>query len=508
MKPRSWAVAAALFTFALVAAACAPLVDASQPAAGSTQAPAVVEEAAVDFTPTDAEEEGYWYSRYNLGNLVFRSGLGDAFMPDMAMVQQLIQMADANPDDGDTVTPPVNATLLQSIYASGDPHFTTQMDPADFATQRWDPATFDTTVTARAMGWTMIKESEWAKQFHVDDHFGTADADFGAYWRFVGLMLNAETKMQAKFAMENLKNDEGLYVDSDGNLDWAGQWVMLEALSDLSDLLAAENAPNSATNRYLNPDLAAQMMGATDMLFQALSARTPEGIEELSLATQALTWYAATTGDADAKAQATDLIGQFGDALAAGEPSNASETALTIRGLMEAQRVSGDVKYLDAATQAFDALAADYDAESGVFSSQNVYTIDNVAVIMGALNSLKFNAGDAVDQDQVEEIFTRFYENAVNRSGLQQAVPPLKVAKSAFEQEEPALYYGYPTVPMPPMAGGEFGIAPVFATEVTWDGGSWSVTDGDFDSAGAMHASNEFIWFHNDEVNGFPVVRE
>jgi len=59
---------------------------------------------------------------------------------------------------------------------------------------------------------------------------------------------------------------------------------------------------------------------------------------------------------------------------------------------------------------------------------------------------------------------------------------------------------------MPPMAGGDFGIAPVFATEVKWDGSQWSVTNGNFDSAGAMHASNEFIWFHNDEVNGFPEV--
>jgi hypothetical protein len=54
------------------------------------------------------------------------------------------------------------------------------------------------------------------------------------------------------------------------------------------------------------------------------------------------------------------------------------------------------------------------------------------------------------------------------------------------------------------MAGGKYGVAPVFATEVRFDGSKWTVTDGRFDSAGAMHASNEFIRFHNDEVNGFP----
>jgi len=156
---------------------------------------------------------------------------------------------------------------------------------------------------------------------------------------------------------------------------------------------------------------------------------------------------------------------------------------------------------------AFDALRADFNAENGIFDSQSVYTIDNVGVIMGALNSLKFYGGDAVDHAVVIDLFTNFYLNAVNKSGLQQAVPPIPVAKGTFEQEEPPIFYGYPTIPMPLMAGGEFGVAPVFATEVSWDGSAWSVTNANFDSAGAMHASNEFIWFHNDEVNGFPHVK-
>ncbi len=154
----------------------------------------------------------------------------------------------------------------------------------------------------------------------------------------------------------------------------------------------------------------------------------------------------------------------------------------------------------------FDDLAAEYDAAHGVFSSQDSYTVDNVAVIMGALNSIRLFGGDAVDQAKAEEIFTGFFESAVNMSSLQMSAPPKNVAKGAFEQDEPDIYYAYPGMPMPPMAGGEFGIAPVFATEVTWDGSQWSVTNARFDAAGAMHASNEFIWFHNDEVNGFPEV--
>ena len=132
--------------------------------------------------------------------------------------------------------------------------------------------------------------------------------------------------------------------------------------------------------------------------------------------------------------------------------------------------MSGDAKYLTAAADVFSGMAAEYDTASGVFSSQDTYTVDDVAVIMGAVNSLKLFGGSAVNQDKAEEIFTGFFESAVNLSGLQQSAPPKDVAKGTFEQDEPDIYYAYPGMPMPPMAGGDFGIAPVFATEVKWDG--------------------------------------
>ncbi|NOZ05070.1 MAG: hypothetical protein GXP41_01780 [Chloroflexi bacterium] len=458
------------------------------------------------FDATAAEEEGYWYSRYNLGNLVFRSGLGDTFMPEMSMMQQMVKMADADPTDGDTAMPPTNAALLKSVYASGDPHYTQMIDVNDFGTQRWDPASFDKTVTSRALGWTIIKESEWAKQFHVDGHFGKVTDNFGAQWRFVGLALNAESKMQAQYALQMLKNDQGLIANSDGTVDWAGQWVMLTAFSDLGGLLGASAVPHSTTNRYTDPAASGMFLGAADMLFGAIASRKPADTEEFSLAIQSLTWYAANTTNADNQAQAIGLIKSHADMLINASQDTATNKAFAVRGLIEAYRVSGDSKYLDAAVRAFNSLAGEFDAASGTFSSQNTYTIDNVAVIMGAINSARLFAGDAIDQAKAEDLFRDFFESAVNKSGLQQSVPPIPVAKGTFEQDEPVVFYGYPGKPKPPMAGGDFGIAPVFATEVKWDGSQWSVTNGNFDSAGAMHASNEFIWFHNDEVNGFPEV--
>ncbi len=458
------------------------------------------------FDATAAEEEGYWYSRYNLGNLVMRSGLGDTFMPEMAMIQQMVQMVDADPNDGDTAMPPTNAALLKSVYTSGDPHYTQQVDVADFGTQRWDPASFDKTVTSRSLGWPMIKEVEWAKQFHVDNHFGTPTDNFGAQWRFVGLVLTAEAKMQGQYALQMLKNEQGLIANSDGTVDWGGQWVMLEALSDLGGLLGAATVPHSAANRYADPDTSGMFLGAADMLFGALASRQPADTEELSLAIQGLTWYAANTTNASNQAQAISLIGKYGDALVGSATDNATSKAFATRGLIEAYRVSGNNSFLDAAVSAYNDLAGEFDATSGTFSSQSSYTIDDVAVIMGAINSARLFTGDAIDQAKAEDLFRDFFESVVNKSGLQISVPPIPVAKGTFEQDEPEVFYGYPGKPMPPMAGGEFGIAPVFATEVSWDGSQWSVTNGNFDSAGAMHASNEFIWFHNDEVNGFPEV--
>ena len=90
----------------------------------------------------------------------------------------------------------------------------------------------------------------------------------------------------------------------------------------------------------------------------------------------------------------------------------------------------------------------------------------------------------------------------------QQSAPPISVSKSEFEYEgEPEIFFRYPDMPFPPMAGGKYGIAPVFASSVTYGDGEWKI-DRTFDSAGAMHASNEMIWLHHDEVDGFPEVFE
>ena len=462
------------------------------------------------FTSTDAEEEGYWYSRYNLGNLVMRSGMGNVVMPDKQVMMMAMAAVDADFDasqlmagntdygDGDHVAIPAHVAPISTVYKSGDPHYIAQFNPPDFGTQRWDPAKMDTTLTGLANGFTILKETEWARQFHVDDHFGTPDSDFGAYWRFVGMVMTMNAKMQAGSFLRNMEG----YDLSNG-----GDAAMLMALSDLSDLLNVDQVAHSdVPNRYHDSETAAMMANGADMLAAKVIDSQPDSIRGASLAIQSLVWYAAKTDNADTKAAALNKITELAASLGAMEPADAAEQAYFLRGLVEAHRTLGinDGTIMASAAAFLDG----FNMDKGGFDNQDVYTIDDVGAIMGALNALRIFETADVDADAVNEVFTSFWENVVNIGGLQISAPPIPVAKSPFEYEgEPPTFFRYfDSQPVPPMAGGEFGVAPVFATSVGYANGAWSVVDPMFDSAGAMHASNEMIWFHYDEINGFPDV--
>jgi len=290
--------------------------------------------------------------------------------------------------------------------------------------------------------------------------------------------------------------------------DKADPFVMLLALSDLAQVLGAGRLPHSFSNRYRDPQAAAMLMNAAEEQFDRVAQMPFEGMnaKELATAVQGLVWFAAATSDRGRKLQALKLVKDLGERLMGAPAGTAAEKGYLMRGLIEAYRATKAAKFKRAAAAAFQALAAEYRPDFGIFESQNTYTIDDVAAIVGGLNAVKLF--DGVDRAKVEEIFSGFFESAVDLSGLQQAVPAVAEAKGKFEQFEPPIYYGYPTIPSPRQADGPFGLAPVFAGSVTFDPGQgkWTGIDRGFDTAGAMHAANEFIWLHHDEVNGFPEV--
>ncbi|MCK7481066.1 MAG: hypothetical protein M0C28_30585 [Candidatus Moduliflexus flocculans] len=104
-------------------------------------------------------------------------------------------------------------------------------------------------------------------------------------------------------------------------------------------------------------------------------------------------------------------------------------------------------------------------------------------------------------------IFAGFYEGAVNLSGLQISTPAVNQFKDPFEQADPEIYLRYP--------------APAIPRRCRWSGrkvpqslrlpSSSTKMDGKWINLVSirlvpMHTANEMIWFHNDEVNGFPIV--
>ena len=451
------------------------------------------------FDSTAAEEEGYWYSRYNLGNLVMRSAMGETFMPDMQMMMMVMKMVDADFDpmqkgmygDGDHPMAPVNPSLLQAVYKSGMPYYTQKVDLDDFATQRWDPATFDRTLTGLANGYLIIKEVEWAKQFHVDAHFGVPSDNFSSQWRFIGSALIMEAKMQVMYFHDNMEK----YDLSDG-----GDYVMLWAISDLGNVLEQSHLLYSRSNRYKDLEASAMMLMAADTLFDKIKDRGLPTIKEKSLALQSLVWYAYSTHNQENRSEALANLNKIAGELKLMTPVNAAEKAYAIRGLIEAKRtLGGEIENISSLAAE---LFADFDESKGFFSSQNTYTIDDVAIIIGALNAIRIFESAGVDTVKAEEVFTLFFETILNKAGMQQSAPPIM---AGMHEGEPEIYFKYPGMPLPPMAGGQYGIAPMFASSVTYKDGKWEI-DRTFDTAGAMHAANEMIWLHHDEVDGFPTL--
>jgi len=445
------------------------------------------------YTPTSANEEGYWYSRYNMMSLTMQSGLGESFMPTMDQMTMAMQAVAQNP--ADPVMPPVNPALLQTVYAGGDPRFATATDPMDFGTLRWIGGPARLTVAATA--WTITKEIEWAKLFHVDGHFGTPTDSFGSTQRFAGMVFASMVKMQ----FMALQADPTRFETST-----LGDAALLIALSDATGFYGAATMPNSATNRYADAMASGQFAGLASEQFRKVLASSPAGADELSAAIQATVWYASITTDPGELTTVRRAIVAWGDSLADEPTEGPASRAHALRGLVEAGRVTGDAYYLDRAAATYQALIAGFDAAHGVLAGTHRLTTDGIAAIGGAFNAAGLFLGNRIDQAGLTTLFGAWWEGTVNLSGFQVSSPAIMDFKGTFETLGDPLYQRYPSQPLPKDAGGSHGIAPVFAASVTWLGTGWQADRTWFDTAGAMHASNEFIWFHNDEVNGFPDV--
>lgn len=483
--------------------------ETAAPDAGSSDAFVLpdFEGGTADFKIAHAIEEGYWYSRYNLGALAMKSGLGETFMPDMAMVQAMVDMVS---DSASTATRPMNPALLKRVYDGGNPAYVAahDSDPMDFGDERWQGSSPAPT-TGAAFGWLVVKEVEWAKQFHVDSHFGEVGKNDipGAEERFAGLVLYAEAVMQA-MELANAPAAFELTRPEDG-------YATLLALSDLALVTAPDALPHSSTNRYkmaagmmagamgmAGADMASMFSAKADAMYAGLPA--PVTARDHGLAIEALAFYGAAS--ATNRAAVKQRIAEYADWLAASSPDGTLARASVVQGLATASRAVGPRASWGAALAgSFTGLVAAYDGRLAVFGDLTTYSVEDVAVILRALNAASLLAS-GIDKPTALHVLRDFFENVVDVSGLQIASPPLTEIASYERLGE--LFHRYPTTPVPTDAGGAFGVAPVLAASVSYDATAhtWTADRTRFDTAGSMHLSNEMLWLHADEVDGFPVV--
>lgn len=147
--------------------------------------------------------ENYEYSRYQLGTVISRSGIG----LHMMWAPMIMQMAAMEPDDFDgsytggmingykeddelmknimhfamlsNGMAPTNPWPQFAEFQSGDPHLPQPVAPdfqMDFSTLRWDRSLMDKTFNLGAMGQTLMKQYLWAQDmlggFHDGDDNG------------------------------------------------------------------------------------------------------------------------------------------------------------------------------------------------------------------------------------------------------------------------------------------------------------------------------------------------
>ena len=440
------------------------------------------------------------------------SGLGLTFAPPMEAVMGMVAAVDQGPADGEHVVVPGNPALLRAVFASGDPAFVQGFngDPNDLSNFRWDPATIDQTITPQAQAQTIIKELEWSKFFNSPGWSGPVTNEFGAMDRFKGMVMYVMAKNQIAFALANLRADDGLFVsavapDGDGvrvtdaSIDPAAQYQMLLALSDMRWLLQNADQFNGV---YTDPDFLGLVAEASDALFDQVRAMPAGSLFEAGIAAQSAAWYAAATSDTSRQAEALVWLAELGDAPLQSDASGPIDQARAARGLVEAARILDTPQVQDGAEARLAGLLTAYRPETGHFYGLSLIQDWEVGEIFGALNSGLVNGGAAADRPQVQRIFAGFFEALINRGGLLQAVVPKQAEASPLELDRfTDLGFAYPGLPSMVDAGR----GAVHASEMRLDEttGRWEVPNRSFDTAGAMHTSNEMFWTFG-LVNGFP----
>lgn len=420
----------------------------------------------------------YFAAIANLANAVMFSGLGEDLITSPYERDDWLRRA------GYVVRPAMaEIAAVGPVYAAATPRFLRPPNFAEPETLAWDPSSFDRTLEPSAQAWAMIKIT--SPEFHLQFHRLPEN-------RLAGLMMVPQARLQAETLEKRLLNAVGHFVarTPDGRFGDPAprdQAAVLWAVSNL--ILAGTSARDDYWHAaYRDLTDAEDYRGLANTALTAVETLAPEGAGDRALAIEALGRFALATNDDDRRRQALDLARGHAAALTSDPGTGLEDLALAVYGLTEAARLLRSEKFSSAASRVFrDRLVPLWDDAIGVFRADQesvVYTPRIVGAVVVALDAIRWY-GNEHESAQARRLYPRFFEVAVVRSGLLRA-SPLPLVAAAYREDEPDAHFAHPALP----DTGAAGVPPVFAAEVTFQAGAWTVTDATFRTADALFLAN------------------
>lgn len=419
----------------------------------------------------------YFAALSNLASVVMFSGLGENLIFSPYERDDWLRRA------GFVTRPPMpDMAIVGALYAAGDPVFKMKPDFGDPATLAWRREGFDRTLDPSAQAWALIKIT--SPEFHLQFH-ETPDNKIAA------LMMIPQARVQARTLIDRLHTSKGFFAARRADGVFAtprpeDQAVVLWAAANLV-LAATSRRPDYWHASYRQHVDKNDGVRLARMAFAALRALPPEMPEARAIAIAALGRYAAIEDDPTARKEARTWAAKIAVALRAAPGNTLTETGFAVYGLIEAGRLLGDRGLKDAAANLFRMrLLAHWDDGLGVFEpgSEIAYTPRRTGALIAALNAVRWYGPDDL-KTVGEHLYARFVETILFGAGLLQA-SPLPLVDPAYREGRPDSEFAPGSLPDAAQAG----VAPVFAAEVTWRDGAWSVTDSRFRTADALFLAN------------------
>jgi hypothetical protein len=445
------------------------------------------------YDASNADTAAHWAARSTLANAVMFSGLGEPLRLSMSTMDDLLKHA------GYVTRPPMpNMALVGTVYAGGSPRYPRTPDFAKPATLVWDAASFDSTLDPAAHAWTLVKIT--SPNFHLLFHDRKED-------RRAALVMLPQAKAQADTLWKRLRNKDGLFAARAPDGMYAApepvdQAAVLWGVSNL--ILAATSEADdywhTAYRDLIDPD---DYRALASSALAALRKLPPQDAQARAIAIAALGRYALAANTQDTRRQALALARDHANALRASTPEALEAVAFAIYGLIEAGRLAGEQTYGEAASRLFrNRLLPLWSEQPGVFLARAnagtaTYTPERTGAIVAALNAIRWYGAEGA-ASQAAAIYPRFFETVLIRGRLLQS-SPAPLVPAVYQEKEPAAHFAHPALPAP----AEAGVSPVFASGITVDDGSWTVTDPMFRTGPALFLSNMLVKRHEGEADAF-----